>query len=128
MARKPRTPGLHKRTQNNSPAKDKLWQSMRIMRSNFTSADLATVSEVNAANARLYVRALRRAGFLRRTSPRTPGKPGSADLYALVRNTGPLSPIRHRHGGVYDRNTGIRWGDDGKPVATTPSDTEGDSE
>ena len=113
-----REPGLHKRTQNTSPAKDKLWQSMRIMRSGFSSADLATVSEVSAKNAAIYVRALRMAGFVRRTAKRTPGKAGSADLYALVRNTGPLSPIRHRHGGVYDRNTGIRWGLDGRPEAS----------
>jgi hypothetical protein len=120
----PRAPGLHKRTVNTSPAKDKLWQSMRIMRSGFSSAELATVSEVSAKNAALYVRALRLAGFLRRTSKRTPGKAGSSDTYALVRNTGPLSPIRHRHGGVYDRNTQTRWGDDGKPVAESEETAE----
>lgn len=119
-----RTPGLHKRTQNTSPAKDKLWQSMRIMRSGFSSPELATVSEVSAKNTAEYVRALRKAGFLRLTVKHVHGQAGSADRFALVRNTGPLSPIKHRHGGVYDRNTGTRWGDDGKPV----SDAEGCAE
>lgn len=110
------TPWL--RTTNTSPAKDKLWQSMRIMRAGFTAPELATVSEVSVTNAEKYVRALRKAGFLRRTVSHTPGQAGSADRYQLIRNTGPLSPIKHKKGGMFDRNTGVRWGDDGKRVAT----------
>jgi len=119
---KPCTPW--QRTANTAPAKDKLWQSMRIMLAGFTAAELATVSEVGLTNAEKYVRALCKAGFLRLVGKHTPGQAGSADRYSLARNTGPLSPIKHKHGGVYDRNTGIRWGDDGKPV----TDAEGCAE
>ncbi|MFG6462275.1 hypothetical protein ACG04Q_11905 [Roseateles sp. DXS20W] len=119
----PRTPAKTltrwQRVNNTSPAKDKLWQSMRIMRTGFSAAELATVSEVGATNAAKYLRALRKAGFVRQTSEHTPGQAGTADRFALVRNTGPLSPIQHKRGGVFDRNTGTRWGADGRPVADT---------
>lgn len=115
MGAKSRTGWL--RTTNTAPGKDRLWQSMRIMRTGFTVNELATVSEAGAANTAKYVLVLRKAGFLRRTAEHTPGQAGSADRYALVRNTGPLSPISHKHGGVYDRNTGERWSSDGQRLA-----------
>lgn len=114
-AAKTRTPW--KRVNNTSPAKDKLWQSMRIMRT-FSAPELAAVSEVHVTTADKYVRALHNAGFLRRVAEHKPGQPGTSDTYTLVRNTGPLSPIRHKKGGVYDRNSDIRWSTYGKAVVT----------
>ncbi|HEY9105239.1 MAG TPA: hypothetical protein VIN58_01080 [Roseateles sp.] len=112
------------RTSNVSPAKDKLWQSMRIMRGGFTPGELATVCEVGVTTAQKYLRALRRAGFVRLAGKHTPGQAGSAGRFTLVRNSGPLSPIQHKRGGMYDRNTGTRYGSNGLPVAQAEGDGE----
>jgi hypothetical protein len=112
------------RTANTSPAKDKLWQSMRIMRGGFTAGELATVCEVGVTNAEKYLRALRKAGFVRLAGKHTPGQAGSAGRFTLVRNSGPLSPIQHKRGGMYDRNTSTRYGNDGLPVAAPEGDGE----
>lgn len=100
-----------------APGLQRAWQSMRIMRS-FTCPDISTTAELQIRTVRIYMRALRRAGFVRLARRRAQTSPGSFDVWALVRDSGPQAPIARRDGsGVYDRNTGISWGSNGEPQA-----------
>lgn len=110
----PRTPGAYA-TYSNAPQLQQAWQSMRVMR-RFTQADLLTVAPAVGKSALTkYCRALEAAGFLRIVQPRLNGRPGSHNVYMLVRDTGPKAPIRHRDwSGVYDRNTGLTYDAEGR--------------
>ncbi len=100
-----------------APGLQQVWQAMRIMRGGFTTATLLTTADTGESAVHKYTRALARAGYLRLVKPRMSGHTGSRDLWALVRDTGPLAPIRRHDGsGVYDPNTGLAWGLDGKPA------------
>lgn len=87
-----------------------LWQAMRVMR-RFTTLDLLTTCEgVSIDLVWRFVRPLHWAGYLYLEQPRVSGRPGSRDLWALVRDSGPLAPIVYRYErGVADQNTGERW-------------------
>lgn len=100
-----------------APALQKVWQSMRILRTRFDSSSLQTTAEAGKTAVEKYLKALHQAGYLRLVTPRVNGRPGSRNLFALVRDSGPTAPIRRKHGGaVYDPNTGITWGLDGKAL------------
>lgn len=101
-----------------APRLQQVWQSMRIMRARFTTADLVSTGSASESAVHKYCRALSRAGFLRLVQARVSGRPGSRDVWALVRDTGPKAPIRREDGtGVFDPNTGVAWGTQGLPVA-----------
>ncbi|HQQ71924.1 MAG TPA: hypothetical protein PLL92_16685 [Alicycliphilus sp.] len=100
-----------------APALQQVWQSMRIMRSRFTTADLLVTTTSDLSTVHRYCRALACAGYLRRVMPRVNGRPGSRDVWALVRDSGPIAPIRRHDGsGVFDPNTGTVWGMDGQAL------------
>ncbi len=101
-----RTEGAYSTTSARAPMLHRVWTSMRVMR-RFTSADLQTTAEAGETAVQKFCRALLQAGYLVIAKPRVSGRPGSRDLYVLVRDTGPLPPIRREDGsGVYDQNTG----------------------
>lgn len=106
-------------TRPTAAALQRVWQSMRILRSSFTIAELVITAESGDSATTKYVRALALAGYLRLVQPRVNGRPGSRAVWALVRGANsPLGPIRRRDGsGVYDPNTGAVWGLDGKRQA-----------
>jgi len=96
-------------TVTQAPGLQKVWQAMRVFR-RFTTADLLMTVEVGESAVMKYCRALARAGYLQCARPRTSGRAGSRDVWQLVRDSGPLAPIRRWDGnGVYDRNDGIAW-------------------
>ena len=103
-----RTPQAYS-TASQAPALQRVWTSMRVMR-RFTTGDLITTAEAGETAVQKYVKALHQAGYLRLQTARVSGRPGSRDIWALVRDTGPLAPIRRRDGsGVYDANTQAVW-------------------
>lgn len=87
-------------------ARTQAWQAMRVMR-RFTSADILTTAEIGYSNLRDYLRALRGAGFVAIVQPRVSGRPGSRDLYQLLRDSGPQAPFHSRDDSMLDANTGI---------------------
>lgn len=104
-------------TTHQAPRLQQVWQAMRIMRARFTTADLLTTADSSESAVHKYCRALGQAGFLRLVQGRVSGRPGSRDVWALVRDTGPTAPIRRHDGrGVFDPNTGLAWGSDGRQV------------
>lgn len=109
-----------------APSLQRVWQSMRIYRSRFTTADLITTARAGDSAVAKYVRALAQAGYLRLVQARVSGRPGSRDVWCLVRGVdSPVAPIRRRDGsGVYDPNTRVAWGLDGLPQAK-PTDHDG---
>lgn len=105
-------------TTHRAPRLQQVWQSMRIMRARFTTADLVSTGSASESAVHKYCRALARAGFLRLVQARVSGRPGSRDVWALVRDSGPAAPIRREDGtGVFDPNTGVAWGTEGLPLA-----------
>jgi len=107
-------------TTSQAPALQRVWQSMRIMR-RFTSADLMTTSEAGETAVHKYVAALAAAGYLRLAVARVSGRPGSRDVWLLVRDSGPLAPIRRRdRTGVFDTNTQQVWSLQGQLVQCAP--------
>jgi hypothetical protein len=81
------------------------WQAMRVLL-RFTRAQLQVTSGIGWSNCICYLRALRRAGYVRVTQQQRRGQPGGYVAYHLIRNTGPLPPIIWDQGLVYDQNTG----------------------
>jgi hypothetical protein len=84
-------------------ARDRAWQSMRILRQ-FTVIDLMATAEMTHANASAYIRALARSGYLRVAQPAKSVLGGQA-VYQLVRDTGPYAPRLQTDGRTYDVNT-----------------------
>ncbi len=92
-------------TATQAPMLQRVWQSMRVMR-RFSTANLQATAEAGESAVRKYLMALRRAGFVILVQERVSGRPGSRDVWALVRDSGPAAPIRRHDGsGVYCPNT-----------------------
>jgi hypothetical protein len=103
-----------------APMLDRVWTSMRIMR-RFDSGELRATAEAGETAVAKFVKALAAAGYLRLIEPRVSGRPGSRDRWMLLRDTGPLAPIRRRDdSGVYDPNTKRVWNLKGELVADAP--------
>lgn len=86
--------------------KQKMWQSMRIMRF-FTPSDIAQTAEVSMAYAMAFINTLRRAGYIKRQM----GSTGQFATHQLLRNTGPHAPrhwVKERQ--VFDLNKGVAHG------------------
>jgi len=97
---------MHKRMRRKSGInqRTRAWTSMRILR-RFCLPDIIATAEISPGNCAKYVRALRKAGYLRTVRARRSGKAGGGAVYQLVRNTGPHAPLV-KDGFVYDQNTG----------------------
>lgn len=96
--------GAHTRLLHRQPrARDRAWQSMRILR-RFTLPDLIATAEISADNARKYVRGLRRSGYITIDTPKAEGKKNGHEIYRLTRDTGPKAPRLQKDGNTYDPN------------------------
>lgn len=99
-----RRPGAKTRVWKRQPrARDRAWQSMRILR-RFTLPDLCATAEIGLENAKKYMGGLWRAGYLRRIQECRSGHKGGHAVWMLVRDTGPQAPRLQRDGGTYDPN------------------------
>jgi hypothetical protein len=85
-------------------ARDRAWQSMRILRM-FTLPDLIATAEIGESNVMAYVARLERSGYLRCIQPRQSGRKGGHASWRLIRNSGPYAPRLTRAGAVFDPNT-----------------------
>ncbi len=96
--------GALTRLKNRLPrARDRAWQSMRILR-RFILPDLISTAEISHANITKYVGGLRRSGYIVVDKPQSSGKKGGYQIYRLVRNTGPKAPRLQSNGNTYDPN------------------------
>lgn len=96
--------GSRCRVWNRHPcARDRIWQSMRIMRI-FTLPDLVATADAGKANARKYIRGLMRAGYLTVAKKKREGSKGGYEAYHLVRDSGPRAPRLQADGNTYDPN------------------------
>ncbi len=112
MARTPQSYSLA----SQAPMLQRVWQSMRVMR-RFTTADLEATAEAGETGVQKFVKALHGAGYLKLLQARVSGRPGSRDLWALGRDSGPLAPIRRADGtGVFDPNTQLTYSPTGQVV------------
>jgi len=107
----PRGPMPRKRATRNSLT-SRLWRAMRLKRK-FTIPDLlelAARDEKYPRNmAERLVRALADAGYLHGLGTRQKGTSPTSNgfrRWTLIRDTGPLPPIRRGDGTLYDPNTG----------------------
>jgi len=82
--------------------RDRVWQSMRIMRT-FTMPDLAATADASYDNVKKYVRGLEIAGIVRMVR-RPTGRMGGHAVYHLVRDIGPHAPRLRIDGTTYDPN------------------------
>ena len=99
-----RSQGAHTRVFHRQPkARDRAWQSMRILRT-FTQPDLAATAEIGMANVKKYVNGLVKSGYLRVVRERDSGRKGGHAVYRLVRDTGPKAPRLQSDGNTYDPN------------------------
>lgn len=104
-------------TSSQAPMLQRVWQSMRVMR-RFTSAELIATAEAGETAVQKFIKAMHLTGYLRLQVPRVSGRAGSRDVWVLVRDSGPIVPIRRYDGtGVFDPNTGVFWGMSGLPMA-----------
>ncbi|MBB4302320.1 putative transcriptional regulator of viral defense system [Rhodobium orientis] len=95
------------RTRRRRTIRDKMWKTITTLQL-FRLGDLETMAGASNTNARKYVLALEKAGYLIRMR-REPGTAPTSNGFArwrLIHNTGPEAPV-HRIGRreVYDRNT-----------------------
>ena len=89
--------------------REKAWKVMRGMRS-FTAADIASVAEVPDENIKHWMRCLVHAGYLRVTGKkRQEGRPGTENVYLLLKNTGPKPPVQKELRFLFDQNTNTYW-------------------
>lgn len=96
--------GGHHRIWNRQPvARDRIWQSMRVLR-RFTQPELEATAEAGRDNVRKYVRGLVYAGYLRIDKPKQEGRKGGHPIYQLVRDTGPRAPRLQSDGSTWDPN------------------------
>lgn len=77
---------------------------MRIQRE-FTQGSIQAAAEVGTTNLRKWLAALTAAGYCRVSRDNRSGAAGSYRVYRLVRDSGPLRPLRRADGTVYDQNT-----------------------
>jgi hypothetical protein len=84
-------------------ARDRAWQSIRILRQ-FTLSDLVATAEIGRDNARKFVTGLCRAGYVRLAQPKRNGHRGGHAVFRLARDTGPHAPRLQSDGRTYDTN------------------------
>lgn len=99
-----RAPRLRKDGSELPPTKrENMWRTMRMHRQ-FTARDVSVLSSTEDVPVRLvdtkdYIKMLFHAGYLRVTA-----KNGNANVYTLVKNTGPRPPQVQRVRQVFDPN------------------------
>ena len=105
-----RLPGSTTTIRSQSEGRARMWRAMRVFRS-FTSPQVCMAASVSRKNAQSFIRALEKAGYLRRVRAHESGKAGSFADWRLIRDTGPECPILRRdRNSVYDPNTKVVYG------------------
>lgn len=100
----PRTPGSPSKTHRVVCVRQRLWNSIRVLK-RCTSRQLEATAEVGSANLQKYLRALHRAGFIALARPKRNGHALGHAVWRLARDPGPQAPIVRSDGsGVYDPN------------------------
>lgn len=73
--------------------RQKMWQSMRILK-RFTIPDiLRTVQGSTLTNAYKYFGRMEKAGIIGKVGSYISGRPGEYQAYALMKDTGPVMPV-----------------------------------
>ncbi|MFO1417286.1 MAG: hypothetical protein U1E83_01315 [Methylotetracoccus sp.] len=117
-----RTPGSFSRARPAKDIRQRAWACMRYL-GRFSPPEIQISADISYENLRKYLRALEKAGFVKRQRQKRNGEAAGHVIWLLVRNTGPKHPIARKWGGVYDPNTGEEY-----PVtepATEPQDEQG---
>jgi len=104
----PRKPGSHSTTRPESEGRARCWRAMRVL-STFSVPQLCMAAETTPSNARFYLRALQRSGFVRKIRECESGCAGSYDVWGLTRNSGPEAPIYRKNKTVFDPNTKLTY-------------------
>lgn len=118
-----RTQGAYS-TAARGPALQRVWQVMRVLKT-FTRKQVIATAEAGETAVQKYIRALADAGYLQLQAARVNGSPGSHDVWRLVRDSGPVAPIRRKDGnGVFDPNTQSVWNRSGQAVCTDRNDPD----
>lgn len=113
----------HERNEPRQPSKrDRMWSAIRQLRV-FDPQKVALCTESTAEDARRFIAALKRTGYL---------VPADGRKSRLARNSGPKAPMllwSHDDGialaGVLDRNDGKAYGVDGNPAPDVSSHARG---
>lgn len=93
--------GSHKQ-QCAAEGRARIWQAVRVMR-RFKVADIEMATELKNGAIGLFLRTLARAGYLQVVFKARGLRP---TVYQLVRDSGPLPPMRRTDGsGMWDQNT-----------------------
>lgn len=84
--------GMRHRNPDRTCLRQKMWQSMRIMK-RFSIPDiLRTVTGATVTNARKFFARLEACGYIGRIGSYVSGRPGEYKAYALLKDTGPVMP------------------------------------
>lgn len=82
-----------KRKANSTCFRQKMWQSMRILK-RFSIPDvLRTVPGTSYSNAINFFGRLEKAGFIGKVGSYISGRAGEYQAYALLKDTGPVMPV-----------------------------------
>ena len=95
--------GMHRTVEARRTARDRIWQSMRILR-RFTLPELVATAETGDSNCLKYTRGLCAAGIVRLLAARESGVKGGHAQWMLVRDLGPKSPRLRADGTTFDPN------------------------
>jgi hypothetical protein len=85
--------GMTHAAPNKRALRNKIWQSMRILR-RFTLADLSRTSGATRTNVRKFVKRLEAHGYVVQHGPYVRGRAGIYRGLRLVKDTGPFYPLR----------------------------------
>lgn len=96
--------GMHRTVEARRTARDRIWQSMRILR-RFTLPDLAATAEAGENNCLKYTRGLTAGGIVRVIKPKESGYKNGHIVWFLARDLGPKSPRLRKDGTIFDPNT-----------------------
>lgn len=84
--------GMKRKRSTENTDRHHIWQAIRILRT-FTAPKLCAVSGAKLDNVWTYMRRLAAHGYIIKDGNAVMGRPGSAQRYRLVRNTGPDHPV-----------------------------------
>jgi hypothetical protein len=99
-----RIAGATTKRQKQANTLDLAWTAMRI-HTRFTTSNIRATTGIGKNNLDNYIRALRRAGYIKLERPRESGKTLGHAIWRLVRNTGPRHPLpRKDQTGMWDQN------------------------
>lgn len=89
----PGKPGQRRRAPDTTCLRQKMWQSMRIMK-RFSIPDiLRTVPAATLSNVRKFFGRMESAGYIGRVGSYVSGRAGEYKSYALLKDTGPVMPV-----------------------------------